>query len=95
MTSADIRSDQTTRDASVGRVDVTLGARGADAGRPRSNDPAATSFASVSDLVQALKRAAIAHGEHEKRTGGEYDKDWPGWYAAYMVAEQTGAELPV
>jgi catechol 2,3-dioxygenase-like lactoylglutathione lyase family enzyme len=33
-------------------------------------------------------------GEHEKRTG-EADANWPGWYAAYMVAEQAGAELPV
>ncbi|HWM01142.1 MAG TPA: hypothetical protein VNP92_02280 [Actinophytocola sp.] len=33
------------------------------------------------------------HGEHEKRTGA-YDEDWPDWYSAYMVAEQSGAELP-
>jgi len=42
----------------------------------------------------ALRRAEAAHGEHEKRTG-EADANWPDWYAAYMVAEQTGAELPV
>ena len=41
----------------------------------------------------ALRRAAAAHGEHEKRTG-EYDENWPDWYAAYMVAEQAGTELP-
>ena len=33
----------------------------------------------------ALRRAAAAHGEHEKRTG-ERDADWPDWYAEYMVA---------
>jgi len=49
---------------------------------------------SVNDVMQALIRAATAHGEHEKRTG-EYDEQWPAWYAAYMVAEQSGAELPV
>ena len=39
------------------------------------------------------RRASIAHGEHEKREGGEYDVNWPD-YAAYMVAEQAGTELP-
>ena len=43
--------------------------------------------------MQALIRAATAHGEHEKRTG-EYDEKWPAWYAAYMVAERSGAPLP-
>jgi hypothetical protein len=38
--------------------------------------------------------AGKAHGEREKRMGGEYDVNWPTWYAAYMVAEQAGAELP-
>ena len=52
-----------------------------------------TTYASVNDLVQALRRAATAHGEHEKRTGGR-DENWPDWYAAYMVAEQAGTELP-
>ena len=41
------------------------------------------------DLEQALVRAATAHGEHEARNGGEYDEQWPAWYAAYMVAEQV------
>jgi catechol 2,3-dioxygenase-like lactoylglutathione lyase family enzyme len=53
-----------------------------------------TSYASVADLAQALRRAESAHGEHEKRTG-ERDADWPSWYAAYMVAEQSGEEPPV
>ncbi len=60
---------------------------------PGRIDPVTTSYSSVSDLVSALKRAAIAHGEHEKRIGAA-DADWPDWYAAYMVAERTGAELP-
>ena len=41
-----------------------------------------------------MRRASVAHGEHEKRMGGEYDTNWPDWYAAYMVAEQAGTELP-
>ena len=60
---------------------------------PGRVEAAATSFGSVSDLAGAFRRAAAAHGEHEKRTG-ERDEDWPSWYAAYMVAEQAGTELP-
>jgi catechol 2,3-dioxygenase-like lactoylglutathione lyase family enzyme len=56
-------------------------------------DSSATSFGSASDLASALRRAEAAHGEHEKSTG-QRDEDWPAWYAAYMVAEQAGTELP-
>jgi catechol 2,3-dioxygenase-like lactoylglutathione lyase family enzyme len=56
-------------------------------------DPAATTFASAKDLASAFRRAAAAHGQHEKRIG-EADANWPDWYAAYMVAEQAGTELP-
>jgi catechol 2,3-dioxygenase-like lactoylglutathione lyase family enzyme len=61
---------------------------------PGRVDPAVTSFGSTADLAEALRRAAAAHGEHEKRHGGEYDENWPDWYAAYMAAEQAGTELP-
>jgi catechol 2,3-dioxygenase-like lactoylglutathione lyase family enzyme len=53
-----------------------------------------TAYASASDLSQALRRAAAAHGEHEKRTGGQRDENWPDWYAEYMRREQAGEELP-
>jgi hypothetical protein len=53
----------------------------------------AVSFGSARDLADAMRRASVAHGEHEKRIG-EADPDWPDWYAAYMVAEQTGTDLP-
>lgn len=53
-----------------------------------------TTYASVSDLAAALRRAAKAHGEHEERNGGEFDENWPDWYAEYLVKEQTGEELP-
>lgn len=54
---------------------------------------AATSFSSASDLASALRRAAAAHGNHEKRIGAA-DPNWPDWYSEYMVREQTGEELP-
>ncbi len=53
----------------------------------------ATSFDSASDLASALRRAEAAHGEHEKRIG-QRDANWPDWYAAYIVAEQSGKVLP-
>jgi catechol 2,3-dioxygenase-like lactoylglutathione lyase family enzyme len=60
---------------------------------PGRLDPAVTAFASTADLAAALRRAAAAHGEHEKRIGAE-DPDWPDWYADYMVREQAGTDLP-
>jgi catechol 2,3-dioxygenase-like lactoylglutathione lyase family enzyme len=59
----------------------------------RIDTAAGTTFACTADLASALRRASAAHGEHEKRTG-EADANWPDWYAAYMVAEQAGTELP-
>jgi catechol 2,3-dioxygenase-like lactoylglutathione lyase family enzyme len=59
---------------------------------PGRLDPNTTSFSSVADVAGALRRAAAAHGEHEARTGA--DPNWPDWYAAYIVAEQSGAPLP-
>jgi catechol 2,3-dioxygenase-like lactoylglutathione lyase family enzyme len=57
-------------------------------------DPAAgTAFSSANDLASALRRAAAAHGQHERRIG-QADPNWPDWYAAYMVAEQAGQQLP-
>ena len=60
---------------------------------PGRIDPAATTFASANDLAGAMRRAASAHGEHEKRNG-QHDGNWPDWYAAYMAAEQAGTDLP-
>lgn len=54
---------------------------------------AMTSFVSSAELAAALRRAAAAHGEHEKRTGHR-DDNWPDWYADYMVREQAGEKLP-
>jgi catechol 2,3-dioxygenase-like lactoylglutathione lyase family enzyme len=60
---------------------------------PGRIDSNVTTFASAADLAGAMRRASVAHGEHEKLTG-QHDENWPDWYAAYMVAEQAGTELP-
>ncbi len=60
---------------------------------PGRVDANQTTFTSAPELAKALLRAALAHGEHEKRTGG-HDPAWPDWYAQYMVQEQAGKPLP-
>jgi catechol 2,3-dioxygenase-like lactoylglutathione lyase family enzyme len=60
---------------------------------PGRIDDTATTFRSANELASAFWRAEAAHGEHEKRTG-QRDANWADWYAAYMVAEQSGKELP-
>jgi catechol 2,3-dioxygenase-like lactoylglutathione lyase family enzyme len=60
---------------------------------PGRVDATTTDYSSVGDLANAMRRASVAHGEHEARIG-QADENWPDWYAAYMVAEQSGAELP-
>ena len=58
-------------------------------------DSGVTSFPSANDLANAFRRAEAAHGKYEARKlGGQRDANWPDWYAAYMVAEQAGTELP-
>jgi catechol 2,3-dioxygenase-like lactoylglutathione lyase family enzyme len=60
---------------------------------PGRVDDSATSYVSVADLSSAMRRASVAHGAHEARTG-QADANWPDWYAGYMVAEQAGTPLP-
>jgi hypothetical protein len=69
---------------------------------PGRIDATETAFASADDLQNALFRAEAAHVEHQTRAGRSHlfhraseDDTWPAWYAAYMVAEQAGSELPV
>jgi catechol 2,3-dioxygenase-like lactoylglutathione lyase family enzyme len=52
-----------------------------------------TTFTSAAELAAAMRRAALAHGEHEKRTGG-HDEKWADWYAEYIVRERAGEPLP-
>jgi catechol 2,3-dioxygenase-like lactoylglutathione lyase family enzyme len=68
---------------------------------PGRIDATGTAFASSADLASALRRAEAAHVEHQKRTGRAHlfhrsaqDADWPAWYAAYLIAEQAGTDLP-
>jgi catechol 2,3-dioxygenase-like lactoylglutathione lyase family enzyme len=60
---------------------------------PGRVDAGLSAFGSASELANAMRRASVAHGEHEKRIGTA-DPNWPDWYAEYIVAEQAGAELP-
>ncbi|MFM0555750.1 VOC family protein [Paraburkholderia sediminicola] len=60
---------------------------------PGRVDAQATTFTSAMELAGALRRAAAAHGEHEKLSG-QHDENWPDWYANYIVAEQAGTQLP-
>jgi len=60
---------------------------------PGRVDPDEATFTSSSDLAAALRRAAAAHGEHEKRIG-KRDEEWPDWYAEYLVSEHAGKPLP-
>jgi catechol 2,3-dioxygenase-like lactoylglutathione lyase family enzyme len=70
---------------------------------PGRMDATETGFASTQDLAGALRRAEAAYGEHEKRTGHRLkeglaelvrDENRSDWYAAYIVAEQAGTDLP-
>jgi catechol 2,3-dioxygenase-like lactoylglutathione lyase family enzyme len=61
---------------------------------PGRVDADATTFTSSTELAAALRRAGAAHCQHEKRTGGQHDADWPDWYAEYIVREQAGKQLP-
>ena len=61
---------------------------------PGRVDEGVTTFASPAALAAAMRRAAAAHGEHEKRIGKHDTVGWPDWYAEYIVAEQTGRPLP-
>jgi catechol 2,3-dioxygenase-like lactoylglutathione lyase family enzyme len=68
---------------------------------PGRVDPASTAFSSSAELASALRRAESAHHEHEKHAGRQHsfhrsdqDENWSAWYAAYLVAEQTGTDLP-
>jgi catechol 2,3-dioxygenase-like lactoylglutathione lyase family enzyme len=68
---------------------------------PGRIDTADTAYASAANLASALQRAEAAHVEHQKSTGRSHllhrsgqEDNWPSWYAAYMVAEQAGTDLP-
>jgi predicted enzyme related to lactoylglutathione lyase len=49
-------------------------------------------FDSSTELARALRRAAAAHEEHERRMGKK-DINWADWYAGYICSEQAGKPL--
>jgi catechol 2,3-dioxygenase-like lactoylglutathione lyase family enzyme len=57
---------------------------------PGRAEPGDASFSSPVALASALRRAAAAHGEHEKQLG-QPDANWPDWYAQFIVDEQSNA----
>jgi catechol 2,3-dioxygenase-like lactoylglutathione lyase family enzyme len=59
----------------------------------RVDTQGSTTFTSATELAMVLRRAAAAHGEHEKRNG-QRDENWRDWYADHIVREQAGKELP-
>jgi len=76
------------------RLQILENVRGADVFviQPTCN-PVNDNLMELLVMLDAMRRASAAHGEHEKRIG-EADANWPDWYAQYMVAEQAGTELP-
>ena len=60
---------------------------------PDRVDTGVATFTSAAELAGALRRVFAAHGEHEKRIG-QRDENWPDWYASYIMAEQTGTQVP-
>jgi len=61
--------------------------------RKRAENELPTRFNSLAEFAAALRRAAAAHGEHEKLTGHP-DPEWAIWYARYIAEEQAAEELP-
>ena len=56
--------------------------------------PSQTSRARFGAPGTPITSTRSAPGVRISSTGRAEKEDWPAWYAAYMVAEQTGAELP-
>jgi hypothetical protein len=45
----------------------------------------------VEVVLEVLKQAAEAHGVHEaEELGGQYDEQWPEWYAAHITRTLAG-----
>ncbi|HEY2435673.1 MAG TPA: VOC family protein [Solirubrobacteraceae bacterium] len=67
---------------------------------PGRMNAAETGYVSTADLEAALRRAEAAYNEKHKEHLGSLihrhpqDEGRADWYAAYMVAEQAGTDLP-
>jgi hypothetical protein len=52
------------------------------------------SQATVQSLAALLARAGNAHGAYEEsQLAGVYDRNWPIWYATYLVEHGIGGAL--
>jgi len=71
---------------------ATAGFPGAHDAAARRIDSAATTFARPAICQRDAPRSGRSRQARE-RTGGQRDENWPDWYAAYMVAEQSGAKF--
>jgi hypothetical protein len=60
---------------------------------PGRLNPTVIAYDSAGDVAEALRRAASADGEQEKRIGPD-DLDGPDGYAEYMARAQSGQEVP-
>ena len=46
------------------------------------------------DITRLLLQAQDAHHEYEENElDGEYDEEWPAWYAAYVIEHGLSAHL--
>ena len=63
-------------------------------GYPAGSTLAETAFGSASDLASARFGGRRPPTASTRSAPGQRDANWPEWYAAYMVAEQAGDELP-
>ena len=60
--------------------------------RPRATPSPASVCRSARCSIRA--HPARSSPRTAQRMGGARDENWPDWYAAHMVAEQAGTELP-
>jgi hypothetical protein len=55
------------------------------------NDAGSTSSPGA-DIARLLSEAAAAHSEYERTSlGGQYDNDWPEWYATHLLDQGLGS----
>ena len=66
-----------------------------DAAGAKRHDARMTDEQRIRAIEELLAQIEAAHGAYEATDlNGVYDEQWPAWYAAYMLAEQSGTELP-
>jgi len=56
--------------------------------------PSASGDAAVGNVDMHLEIEEEPEGRSHLLHRSGHDEDWPDWYAAYLVAEQAGTDLP-